>query len=260
MDQKFISNLKDIILEAGEISINLRNEGLTVKRKKDNSPVTNADLKISNFIYSKLTKLDKTIPIICEEQPLKDISNEEMIWLVDPIDGTRSYIRDMDSFTVNIALIRNRIPIIGLIYQPTSRKLYFTNHEGELCIEKNGKALKLEKRNDKNYIAVVSSRNFNSKTEQYIENHGFSEVISIASSIKLCMIAEGSVDVYPKFGSTMEWDIAAGHALIKAAGGTLIDNNTGQNLLYTKSNFKNPDFIASKKNARNFVNLYQVPN
>ncbi len=247
MDQSFISNLKEIITEAGEISIDLRNEGLIIEQKKDNSPVTNADLKISNFIYSKLTALDKKIPIICEEQPLKDISNEEMIWLVDPIDGTKSYIKNMDSFTVNIALIRNQIPVIGLIYQPTSRKLYFTNHEKKLCIEKNGKTLEIEQRTDKNYIAVVSSRNFNWKTEQYIQDHSFSEVISIPSSIKLCMIAEGSVDVYPKFGPTMEWDIAAGHALIQAAGGTLIDTTTGKTLLYTKRHFKNPDFIASNK-------------
>lgn len=247
MDQIFISNLKNIIIEAGEISINLRNKGLRVEHKKDNSPVTNADLKISDFIYSKLTKLDKTIDIICEEQPLKDISSKEMIWLVDPIDGTRSYIKGMDSFTVNIALIHNQTPVIGLIYQPVSKKLYFTTHEGKFCLEKNGKILKIKKRKDENYIAVVSSRKFNHKTQKYIQTNNFSEVITIPSSIKLCMIAEGSVDVYPKFGPTMEWDIAAGHALIKAAGGILIDQNTGKPLLYAKSDFKNPDFIAWSK-------------
>ena len=245
MDEKFISKLKNIIIEAGKISISLRDEGLIVKRKKDSSPVTNADIEISNFIYSELTKLDQVIPIICEEQPLKDVLGKEMIWLVDPIDGTRSYIKNMDSFTVNIALIHNQIPIIGLIYQPTSRKLYFTNPKQEFCLEKNGNILKTLKREDKNYIAVVSSRNFNYKTEKYIQENGFSEIISIPSSIKLCMVAEGSADVYPKFGSTMEWDTAAGHALIRAAGGAVIDNNTGRTLLYnTKNNFKNPDFIA----------------
>ena len=157
----------------------------------------------------------------------------------------------MDSFTVNIALIRNQIPIIGLIYQPTSRKLYFTNHKQEFCLEKNGNILETLKRNDKSYIAVVSSRNFNYKTGKYIQDKGFSEVISMPSSIKLCMIAEGSADVYPKFGSTMEWDTAAGHALITAAGGAVIDNNTGKSLLYnTKNNFKNPDFIALNQKYR----------
>ena len=174
-----------------------------------------------------------------------------MIWLVDPIDGTRSYIKGMDSFTVNIALIIHQVPIIGLIYQPTSRKLYFTNHKEEFCLEKNGNIVEILRREDKNFIAVVSSRNFNYKTEKYIQDKGFSEVISIPSSIKLCMIAEGSVDVYPKFGSTMEWDTAAGHALIRAAGGTVIDNNTGKTLLYnTKNHFKNPDFIAFNQKYR----------
>jgi len=257
MDQKFISNLKEVIIEAGQISIDLRNEGLIIEQKKDNSPVTNADIAISNFIYSKLTALDKNIPVICEEKPLKDVSNKEMIWLVDPIDGTKSYIKNMDSFTVNIALIHNQIPIIGLIYQPTSKKLYFTNHEKKLCIEKNGKTLVIEQKTDCDYIAVVSSRNFNLKTEQYIQDHEFSEVISIPSSIKLCMVAEGSVDVYPKFGPTMEWDIAAGHALILAAGGNVIDNNTDEPLLYTKNNFQNSDFIASSKRYSNqFTKLH----
>lgn len=245
MDERFISNLKNIIIEAGKTSITLREQGLIVKLKKDSSPVTNADIKISNFIYSELTKLDQAIPIICEEQPLKDVIGEKMIWLVDPIDGTKSYIKGMDSFTVNIALIIHQVPIIGLIYQPTSRKLYFTNHKAEFCLEKNGNILQTLKRDDKNYVAVVSSRNFNYKTEKYIQDNGFSKVISIPSSIKLCMIAEGSADVYPKFGTTMEWDTAAGHALIRAADGTIIDNSTGKTLLYnTKNNFKNPDFIA----------------
>jgi len=247
MDQRFISNLKEIIINAGQISIDLRNKGLIIEQKNDSSPVTNADIAVSNFIYQKLTELDNNIPIICEEKPLKDISNKEMIWLVDPIDGTKSYIKNMDSFTVNIALIYNQIPIIGLIYQPTTKKLYFTNHDKKLCIEKNAKTIEVEQKTNSDYIVVVSSRNFNFKTEQYIQEREFSEIISIPSSIKLCMVAEGSVDVYPKFGPTMEWDIAAGHALILATGGNVIDNDTGQQLLYTKKNFKNSDFIASNK-------------
>jgi len=244
MDERFISKLKDIIIEAGRISISLRNEGLTVEHKKDSSPVTNADIEISNFIYSKLTELDPSIPIICEEQPLKDVLGREMIWLVDPIDGTRSYIKNMDSFTVNIALIRNQIPIIGLIYQPTSRKLYFTNHKQEFCLEKNGNILETLKRNDKNFIAVVSSRNFNYKTEKYIQDKGFSEVISIPSSIKRCLIAEGNADVYPRFAPTMEWDTAAGHAIIRASGKEVYQAGKTEPLQYNKTDLLNPWFIA----------------
>lgn len=258
MDQRVISNLKDVIIEAGQISIDLRDKGLIIEHKKDSSPVTNADIAVSNFIYSKLTALDQKIPIICEEQPLKDVSTNNTIWLVDPIDGTKSYLKNMDSFTINIALVHNHIPVIGLIYQPTSKKLYFTTHEKKLRIEKNGTLIKALKKYDSNYTAVVSSRNFNLKTEQYLQNFGFSEVISIPSSIKLCMVAEGSVDVYPKFGPTMEWDVAAGHALILASGGNVINSTTGKPLLYSKSNFQNPDFIASGKRYLNFLSPFNL--
>lgn len=244
MNANFISSLKDIAIQAGQISIDLRDEGLVIDNKKDNSPVTNADIAISNFIYSGLTSIDKNIPIICEEQYIQDISKQQMFWLVDPIDGTRSYIKNMDSFTVNIALIEFGVPVIGIVYQPTSKKLYFTDYDGSFVVEQNGNKIIPIKRENDGCIAVVSSRNFNQNTEDYIKDNNFSEVIAIPSSIKLCMIAEGSGDVYPKFGPTMEWDIAAGHALINATGGVVVDNETREVLLYGKPGFQNPDFIA----------------
>lgn len=244
MDQYFIPNLKETIIQAGEIAVNLREKGLTIERKKDYSPVTNADIQVSDFIYKKLTKLDPNIPVICEERPLKNILKDSMFWLVDPIDGTKSYIRNMDSFTVNIALISNQVPKVGLIYQPALKKLYFTDDEGNFCAEQNGHKVREIKREDDSFIAVVSSRNFNEKTENYIRNNPFSEIIAVPSSIKLCMVAEGSADIYPKFGPTMEWDIAAGHALVNAAGGIIIDQTSNQSLLYGKTGFKNSEFLA----------------
>jgi 3'(2'), 5'-bisphosphate nucleotidase len=244
MDQQLHSALKEIIIKAGKMSVDLRDEGLNIQKKSDDSPVTNADQEISNFIYANLTKLSPNIPIICEEQPLKNVDNERQFWLVDPIDGTKSYVKNMDSFTVNIALINNKVPVIGLIYQPMLKKLYFTDPEGKFCIEQNGENVELLERKTNSHIAVVSSRNFNEKTKDYIKENNFSEIIAIPSSIKLCMIAEGSATVYPKFGPTMEWDIAAGHALINASSGKVIDKSTGQELLYGKADFKNPDFIA----------------
>lgn len=254
MDQKFISNLKKIIIEAGQISINLRDKGLIVKQKKDSSPVTNADIAISNFIYAKLTEIDINIPVICEEQPLKDVSNKETIWLVDPIDGTKSYIDNMNSFTINIALISKQIPVIGLIYQPILKKLYFTNHKKKLCIEQDGYIIAPEYNFNKDYRVVVSSRNSNLETKEYIKKYNFLEVISIASSIKLCMIAEGYVDSYPRFNPTMEWDIAAGHALILASEGDIIDTINNKSLVYNKNNFQNSNFIAlSKRHFRSLI-------
>lgn len=249
MNQGFIQTLKEIILQAGEMSLNIRHLGLVIEKKIDNSPVTNADLKISDFIYKELTKLNKDIPVICEEQSSKQLGDKNTFWLVDPIDGTKSYIKNMDSFTVNIALIKNGHPVIGLIYIPALRKLYFTDHQGKLCIEQDGIKIKPNQKDKdrKDFVAVVSSNHFNTKTEEFILKYNFSKVISIPSSIKLCMIAENSCDMYPKFGQTMEWDIAAGHALINASGGMIVESSNNKILSYNKTNFANPHFLAMNK-------------
>lgn len=237
------------------MSIEIRDNGLIVENKNDNSPVSNADTAISNFIYNKLTELDKAIPVICEEQSQRKIDSEQTMWLVDPIDGTRNYIKNGDNFTVNIALVERQKPLIGLICAPVFRKLYFTDHLGKLCIEQDGMPIKLKK-NKGDFVAVVSSHHFNAHTKKFITDNDFSKIIAIPSSIKLCMIAEGSGDIYPKFGTTMEWDIAAGHALINSSGGLLIDQTTGRSLSYGKDGFRNSDFLAMSKRYVDYnVNL-----
>jgi predicted metal-dependent HD superfamily phosphohydrolase len=140
---------------------------------------------------------------------------------------------------------RRKILRLFFSHSPLYSTSYFTNHKEEFCLEKNGNIVEILKREDENFIAVVSSRNFNYKTEKYIQDKGFSEVISIPSSIKLCMIAEGSVDVYPKFGSTMEWDTAAGQALILGCGGKVVDMDGGRNLEYRKAGFCNHEFLVT---------------
>lgn len=266
MDHTLIQALKTIIIKAGEMALTIRSSGLIVEKKEDDSPVTNADLNISNFIYKNLNNLDKNIPIICEERLSRQTPNTDKFWLVDPIDGTKSYIKNMDSFTVNIALIQNNHPIIGLIYIPVLKKLYFTDHQGALCIEQDGakignktlpKLVSNHIQKSEDFIAVVSSNNFNSQTKDFISNHNFSKVVSIPSSIKLCMIAENSCDVYPKFGQTMEWDIAAGHALINAVGGMVVDVSNNQVLSYNKANFTNPHFLAM--NQRYCTEFFRLP-
>lgn len=253
IDNQLISNLKDIIKEAGRISLDYRRKGLTIEQKVDNSPVSNADKEISKFIYKNLSKLFPEFPIICEERQCDNIANDiengaknkKSFWLIDPIDGTRSYINDEDDFTVNIAIVENNQAEYGLIYQPTTKRLYFTNERQEFCIEEDDK-LVAPKPHDKNgFVAVMSKRaSKNKKTIEYIEGYNFVEQIVISSSIKLCMLAEGIADVYPKFGPTMEWDIAAGHALIRAAGGDIITPDNKQ-LLYGKIGFLNGAFVAA---------------
>ncbi|MDP4709042.1 MAG: 3'(2'),5'-bisphosphate nucleotidase CysQ [Rickettsiaceae bacterium] len=246
MDQDLVIAIKKLITKAGRIALEARENGINVEWKEDNSPVTDADKAISQYIFDGLFKLTPEIPIICEERPLVSIDKDKQFWLVDPIDGTRSFISYKDSFTVNIALVDNRKAVYGFVYQPTKGMLYFTDGNKQFCIEQNGKPLAKKVHNQDGFVAIVSSNNFNSMTSNYLKSNNFVEVISVPSSLKLCLIAEGVGDVYPKFGTTMEWDIAAGHALIIAAGGDIY-LPSGELMLYAKENFQNPHFIAANK-------------
>jgi 3'(2'), 5'-bisphosphate nucleotidase len=249
MDKQLIIELKKVITAAGRMALDYREAGLKVEIKQDGSPVTNADKEISSFIYSNLSNLTPTIPIICEERPIVAIDKSKSFWLIDPIDGTRSYISDKDSFTVNMAVVDNQKAEYGFVYQPTIDRLYYTDENKKFCIEVGGKAVSHNMHSQDGFVAVVSSRSFNEKTASYLKSNNFSEIIAVPSSIKLCMIAEGASDVYPKFGPTMEWDIAAGHALICAAGGDVVLQD-GQTLRYAKESFENPQFLAISKQWR----------
>jgi 3'(2'), 5'-bisphosphate nucleotidase len=243
MNKQQIHEIKNIIVKAGNIATRIRNFNLNVTYKKDNSPVTNADKEISDYIFHALSELAPGIPIICEERPITDVANQNRFWLIDPIDGTRSFIKNHDTYTVNIALIENREAKYGFIYLPDKDRLYYTDADRNLIIEENGKIVEGNKHNLDGCVAVISSHHLNSKTQSYINDHNFAKVIAVPSSIKLCMIAEGAADIYPKFGETMEWDIAAGHALIKASGGE-IQTLEGSAVKYAKENFLNSHFIA----------------
>ncbi len=246
MDNRLILAIKILIVKAGHIALNSRKKGLDIEWKEDKSPVTNADKEISQFIFQELLKLTPEIPIICEERPIVKIDANNFFWLVDPIDGTRSFIKNEDSFTVNIALIGRRLALYGFIYQPSKGLLYFTDENQNFCIEENGLGINRISHNLDGFVAVVSSNNFNSKTANYLKENNFSKVIAIPSSLKLSIVAEGIGDVYPKFGPTMEWDVAAGHALISATGGK-IRTMLGEQLCYAKEGFLNPYFVATSK-------------
>ena len=247
MNKEIIQSIKELIIQAGALAIAKKNMGLRVEHKKDGSPVTNADKEISNLIYKRLSELTPDIPIICEEQPINDIDTS-IFWLVDPIDGTRSYIKGESSYTVNIGLVKNKVPIYGFIYQPETAKLCYTDDDGKLKIEQSGKSLEVTAPViSHNYIATVSSHYLSLAARYFLKQHSITDIIRVPSSVKLCLVAEGIADVYPRFGRTMEWDIAAGHALIRAAGGDVVDTR-GKTLSYGKPNFENPHFLAFSKN------------
>ena len=237
------------------------NEDFEVEAKGDDSPLTKADLAAQDIILSYLKETD--IPVLSEEgnhRPYEERRRWKRLWIVDPLDGTREFIKRNGEFTVNIALVEDQVPGLGVIYVPVSRELYFASKEtGAYKTEnvtegsniqdllRNSKKLPLEKKL-KNYTVVASKSHLSPETQDYIEKlkekHGAVEVISRGSSLKLCIIAEGSAHCYPRFGPTMEWDTAAGQAICTLSGKTLTDLSTEKEMLYNREILLNFYFIA----------------
>lgn len=247
-----IENLINIAKQAGKILMKHYNkEVIEVKYKQDSSPVSIADLESNSFICQQLANLYPQIAIISEENINPNL-NFNRFWLIDPLDGTKSFLKKDGEFTVNIALIENNVPILGVVYAPLSDQLYYTDIN-RISYKKlgNKKAQQIQARTPQNegYIVVVSSSSINNdKLNQFLHNKKIDKIIPISSSLKICMIAEGLADIYPRFGQTMEWDTAAAHAILTAAGGSVKDLD-GKPLRYGNSNqqYYNPEFISMGK-------------
>lgn len=234
-----IDNLKEVILEAGDLALTQKKIGLIVDYKQDGTPVTNADKKVSQFIYNSLTALTPDIPVICEER-MNPTLHSNTFWLVDPIDGTKQYIKGERVYTVIIGLIKGGEPSIGLIYHPDTLRLYYTDTHNQLAIEEQGKKVEWEI----NYEQTIVIRPYYCKEmKNFLFKYNDSQIISEPEYNKLCLVASRKADVYPRFGQSMEWDIAAGHALIKATGGNILDVE-GAQITYGKRHFKNSTFFA----------------
>ena len=249
--KKIVENLIETFLLAGEISINLRKKGLTKKIKSDNTPVSNGDLEVNKIITKKLKELTSKIPIISEEtSENKLMKNLKDFWLVDPIDGTYDYINGRDEFTVNAGLILDRKPVAGLIYAPAKKRMFFSYGDDHAFEKTNGITFKLEgsKNFKKNEIKFVS---YSDKIKPEInEIHKKLNVKShtrMKSSLKFCVIAAGEYDGYVAEPRACEWDIAAGHAILKHSGGSVTDFQN-KDILYGKKDFKNPSLILKSKN------------
>ena len=253
-------------LKAGEAIMNVYDTVFEVEYKDDKSPLTKADKRANDIINSYLKPT--SIPIISEENKQIDFEERKSwntCWIVDPVDGTKEFIKRNGEFTVNIALVSNGSPVLGVIYTPAVKTLYFADvingHSCKSLLTVHNSsvatvldlALKLEPKNNKtNLIEVVSSRSHMSKeTEDYIKTlRGKGkevEIVSKGSSLKFCLVAEGRADVYPRFAPTMEWDTAAGQAICNSVGIEVISEATNEPLLYNKENLLNPWFIASKE-------------
>ena len=248
--KKNIEDLIDTFLEAGELSLSLREKGLKKQIKSDNTPVSNGDLEVNEFITKKISEITPNIPIISEEtSDNKDNTQLKDFWLVDPIDGTYDYINDLEEFTINAGLIINNKPIAGLINAPAKKRMFYSYGEGNAFELSDGKTIKLtEKENIARPIKFISySTKIKPEIQKIYQDIGVVENIRMKSSLKFCVVAAGEYDGYVAEPRAYEWDIAAGHAILKHSGGTVTDFD-GNEILYGKKDLKNPSLILKSKN------------
>ena len=250
IDQKLSNFVNQIAVDAGKEILKIYNKPFTSKMKKDKSPVTKADLIANDLICKRLKSINPKIQIISEEGKKKFSKKTNIFWLVDPLDGTKEFIKRNGEFTVNIALIKNCRPIYGVIYLPVKKEIYFTQNKSayfSIIDHKNSykskKKIKVKKRTGINNRVLLLSRSYSRNIELSKKHFKTDKAIFSGSSIKFCLIASGKGNIYPRLGTTMEWDTAAGHAILNAAGGsvTTLDRKV---LKYGKKGFKNPSFIA----------------
>ena len=246
--------LRFLALKSGKIIMDVYNSNnVEVLMKSDNSPVTIADKKADEVITKGLKNYFPEIPIITEEQVKSHIFNHSVFFLVDPLDGTKEFIEGRRDFTVNIALVSHGDPVRGVVYAPARQRLFYNNENGEAVeeigfssVSEMGSIKKIETAfSDNTALKIVASKSHrDKKTDDYISKYSCTEFISAGSSLKFCLIAAGEADLYPRFGPTMEWDTAAGHAVLLAAGGRVLQAENKKPLKYGKPNYRNPHFIA----------------
>ena len=229
VNQTYISEqLIKIFKSAKKFFVNLDSIDLKVKYKDDTSPLTVLDIEVDQFIRKELKKINQDFALISEETS-QQLANSEYVWIIDPIDGTKELINGSDEFTLNIALINNQKPILGAIYQPMKDSIFLggTNLPPKKIIDEKTEFLS----NKNNQICnVLISKSHSSEEEmdfcaKVMSKHKGSKVIRMGSSIKFCRICEGIADLYPRFGDIYSWDIAAGHAILKAFGGDVLDSD-----------------------------------
>ncbi len=245
LNEKIVFEILNIAFLAGKSILDIKEKKINVNFKNDNSPVTNADKLANEIITTKLDLLAPNIEIISEENKNNNLINKDYFWLIDPLDGTREFINGSDEYTVNIALINKSKPIFGLIHAPSKNLTYFTKKNHSYMLYENNSEKKIRTSSNKpNYkIALMSNSHSNKDTDDYIKNKKIPTLKKVGSSLKFCLIAEGNADIYPRFGRTMEWDTAAGQAIVESAGGK-VEQLNGKPLIYGKENFVNPPFIC----------------
>ena len=248
--------ISSVAITAGSVIMDIYGRDFEVDFKSDQSPLTEADSQANAVIMDALSTHYPRIPIISEENKevaYAERSDWEQFWLVDPLDGTKEFIKKNGEFTVNIALIKKGFPVAGIVYRPVDRISYSAElGSGAFKTLIGGETKRI--RNDRHYldqekVLVVASRShITPEVANFVEELKGSgkevDLISVGSSLKLCLVAEGSASVYPRFGPTMEWDTGAAHAVVLESGRNVISHETRKPLLYNKPSLLNPWFIV----------------
>ena len=245
LNQIDIQDIVTIAKEAGNAIMQVYKQDFEVEYKQDSSPLTLADKKANDIIEDGLNQLSVNFPILSEEGkeiPYEDRKHWEYFWLVDPLDGTKEFVKKNGEFTVNIALIYKDTPVLGVVYAPALDVCYWAK-QGEGSF-KDGQKLPLKTENQRNTYKIVASRSHMSDETQVfidaIDTDKEKELISIGSSLKICLVAEGEADIYPRLGPTMEWDTGAAHAVVSESGKNLQKYKEGE---YSKHEYNKEDLL-----------------
>ena len=260
--QQLIDALADAAREAGEAILHIVRRGFEVERKRDTSPVTEADRAAELIILAALAKAAPGVPVIAEEEVAagRIPAHGDTYFLVDPLDGTKEFVRGGDDYTVNIGLIAEGVPLLGAVYAPATDTLHAgLVGEGAWMVDGAGRRdIRVRERGEQ-LVAVASKSHFNQPTADYLaEAAGECGYLAIGSSLKFCVVADGRADIYPRLSPTSEWDTAAGHAVLLAAGGR-VDGPDGRPLAYGKRAFLNRGFVATSGFAAPQIGPFMEP-
>ncbi len=248
--EQLLPRVREIAWDAGAEILKFYRGDYAVRQKADSSPVTEADEAAERIILPAFAKLAPGVPAVAEEMMAAgatvDVADQPF-WLVDPLDGTREFVEHRDEFTVNIALVVARRPVLGVVYVPARGETYAAAGPGTATAqigESAARAIACRRPPAEGVVVVASRRHGDQdKLQKMLGATRVADFATAGSSLKFCMVATGAADIYPRFGNTMEWDTAAGHAVLAAAGGT-VRTLDGDELLYAKPEFLNPEFIA----------------
>jgi 3'(2'), 5'-bisphosphate nucleotidase len=251
---KLVTVMRRLALEAGDRIMEIYNsDDFDVKVKSDDSPVTEADEAADALISEGLRKAFPDVALVTEEQAASHGQSVETFLIVDPLDGTKEFIHRRGDFTVNIAYVENGVPVRGVVYAPAKERMFFTRADG-VSVEEAGPfdpqmpgamtEIAVSTPDNAALMVVASKSHRDQATDDYIGQYGVKDMTSAGSSLKFCLVATGEADLYPRLGRTMEWDTAAGQAVLQGAGGQVVRFDDHQPLRYGKNGFANPFFIA----------------